>query len=382
MRIVFDCRSVFPGMGGIGRATAALARALPAALVGHELLLLVGARRSERPLVEAPNVREIPVDAAMIDPEFEQIRLPGLLAEVEADLYHGTCFSVPLARGHTKRVATVHDVVFRRRPDLVDDGLRRYLDRWTDVSCSVADAVVTVSEFSRREIADLYGRAESRIDVVSNAVDREFFSIERRHQGGRPTLLSVGALEAKKNVRALLAGFARLLEREPALPHELVLVGGQGGARFDLDTSLGALGPARERVRILGHVPESQLHELYATSAGFAYLSEYEGFGLPPLEAMAAGVPTLVSNLSCLPEVTGDGALAVNPHDPNAVAVALSRLLKDEELRRTLVKRGRKVAAWYSWEKSATALARVYERLITKPERAQPALKILVGGAR
>jgi hypothetical protein len=96
----------------------------------------------------------------MLDPIFEQTRLPGLLDELGADVYHGTCFAVPIARGRARwrRVATIHDVVFRRHPELVDDGLRGYLDRWTDVSCELADAVVTVSEFSRREIAALFDR--------------------------------------------------------------------------------------------------------------------------------------------------------------------------------------------------------------------------------
>lgn len=131
MRIVLDCRSVFPGMGGIGRSTACLARELPAALgPEHELVLLLGARRPAEPLAHGPNVCALPSEAAMIDPAFEQLRLPALLRELEADVYHGTCFAVPLAASAVARVATVHDVVFRRRPELVAGSLGEYLARW------------------------------------------------------------------------------------------------------------------------------------------------------------------------------------------------------------------------------------------------------------
>lgn len=360
MRIVLDCRSVFPGMGGIGRSTACLARELPAALgPEHELVLLLGARRPAEPLAHGPNVRALPSEAAMIDPAFEQLRLPALLRELEADVYHGTCFAVPLAASAVARVATVHDVVFRRRPELVAGSLGEYLARWTEVSCLIADAVVTVSEFSRGEIAALYGRPAGAIDVVPCAVEPRFFALPRR-PATAPFLLYVGALEAKKNVEPLLDGFAALLTRRPDLPHRLVLAGGQGGQPFDLARALAGRPEVAPRVDALGHVPEARLLELYASAAAFCYLSEYEGFGLPPLEAMAAGLPTLVSDRTSLPEVTAGGALVVDPADPAAVADALEQLLCDEALRAELATRGRAAAGRFRWSESARALATVY----------------------
>lgn len=209
MRVVLDCRSVYPGMGGIGRCAAALARELPLAAPEDEFVLLAGSRAPDRPLASAPNAKEVRVDAAMLDPLFEQVRLPGLLEEVEADIYHGTCFSVPISCGRAKRVATVHDVVFRRRPELVPDGLRSYLDRWTGVSCELADEVLTVSEFSKSEIRAVYGAEAS---VISNGIDERFFTIERRPPDGPPFVLYVGALEPKKNVARLIDAFARVPE--------------------------------------------------------------------------------------------------------------------------------------------------------------------------
>lgn len=376
MKIAVDCRSVFPGMGGIGRATAALARALPACLADHELVLLMGARRPEEPLSRAPNVREVTTDAAMIDPEFEQLSHPEVLRELGVDLYHNPCFSIPLAASKVKRIATVHDVVFRRRPELVDPGLRAYLDRWTNVSCAVADAVVTVSEFSKREIRELYSCDSGRIHVVPNAVDEEFFKIGRRAMPGNPYVLYVGALEAKKNVVPLLKGFARLLELEPTLPHDLVLIGGTGGAAFDLEPHVANVPAFKGRIHALGHLPEHRLHLHYAGADAFVYLSEYEGFGLPPLEAMAVGVPTVVSNKSSLPEVTNGAAIAVDPHNPGSVAKALRSVLRDVRVSGDLVRRGFLAARRFSWPESAQALADLYREVARTSS-----FKLLVGGA-
>jgi glycosyltransferase involved in cell wall biosynthesis len=354
MRIVLDCRSVFSGMGGIGRATAGLAPALARAVAPHEILLLRGARDTQLPIAAGPNVRDVPANAAMIDPLFEQVTLPGLLDELEADVYHGTCFSVPIGV-RAARVATVHDVVFRQRPELVEPGLRAYLDRWTEVSCEVAEAVVTDSEFSRREIASAYGRLA---DVVPIAVDERFFAAPRLIARD-PFVLYVGSFEPKKNVRELLTAFARLVSRRLDLRHALVLA---GSGPLDVAAIARELGIG-ERVHVAGHVPDDELVKLYSAADGFAYLSEYEGFGLPPLEAMAAGTPALVSDRTSLPEVTGGGALVVDPHDPESVAKALERLLTDRELRSELRTTGREAARRFSWEASARALAGIYERV-------------------
>jgi glycosyltransferase involved in cell wall biosynthesis len=364
MRVVFDCRSVFPGMGGIGRSAAALARELPRAAPRDEFLLLTGARAPATPLASAPNAREVPVEAAMIDPLFEQVRLPALLEELEADLYHNPCFTVPIARGRARRVATVHDVVFRRHPELVESGLRAYLDRWTDVACDLADAVVTVSEVSRREIEVLYGRPASRIDVVPNAVSDEFFAVERRRLPGPPMILYVGALEAKKNVEALVRAYAALVRTSPALPHHLVLAGAPGPAPIDLAPIVASEPAITGRVHVLGHVPDDHLRALYGGADLFCYLSEYEGFGLPPLEAMAAGVPTIVANRSSLPEVAAGEALLVEPHDPDAVAHAMRRVLSDRLLADDLAERGRARARSFSWQASARQLAAIYSRVV------------------
>lgn len=182
MKCLVDGRSVYPGKGGIGGSTLSLLQHLPRALgPDDELAVLCDSRAQPTSLVPSsphtgPRVTDVPVENAMIDPAFEQLRLPALLDELGVDLVHGPCFMTPVAASRVARVATVHDVVFRRHPELVDSGLAAYLDRNTHLSCALADAVVTVSEFSRRELVSLYGATrpglglglelEDRIEVV------------------------------------------------------------------------------------------------------------------------------------------------------------------------------------------------------------------------
>jgi glycosyltransferase involved in cell wall biosynthesis len=382
VKVVLDCRSVFPGMGGIGRSTAALARHLPAAMPGDELLLLVGDRAFDQPLADVEHVQ---VDAPMIDPRFEQVRLPSLLADLGADVYHGTCFAVPIVGAGVARVATVHDVVFKRHPELVAPGLRDYLDRWTHVSCELADAVVTPSHFSRRELQALYRCPPGKLDVVPNAVDAAFLGVRRQPPRGAPFVLYVGSLEPKKNVDVLIDAFDRALRLDPDLPHQLVLVGGRGGADLDLAPLLERATAARGRIHVLGHVSDAALLELYGAADLFCYLSKYEGFGLPPLEAMAAGVPCIVSDRAALPEVVKNDALTIDPDDVDSVAGAIRSLLRDGARAEAYSQRGRSRARQFSWERSARQLANVYRKALRRFSEAdaiedeQPTLRVLRG---
>lgn len=382
MRVVLDCRSVFEGMGGIGRATAALARALPDALdAGDELVLLTGARPPAEPLPEGPRVERVPTQAAMLDQVFEQLHLPGLLRELGADLVHMTCFATSIPAHEVARVATVHDVVFRRHPELVEPGLRSYLDHWTGVSCRLAEAVVTVSRFSAREISECYGTPTGRVHVVPNGVDPRFLRIERR-PAAPPFLLHVGALERKKGVPHLLRAFRLLLERAPELPHRLVLAGGAGGQTFDLERALrDEAGPARERVVALGRVDEARLDGLYSAADVLVHLSAYEGFGLTVLEAMAAGTPVVVAARGALPEVAGEAALQVDPDDPEQVAATLAALLQDPARRAALAEQGQAHARGFGWDAAALRLVEVYRLALERHRaRGERRLRVLRGG--
>ena len=338
MRIVIDCRCVFAGCGGIGRYARSLVPAVAAVNDRDEFVVLRSEARANGPLVERPNVREWRVPAAMLAWDWEQLQLPELLADVGAELYHNPTFSLPVVRA-CRQVATVHDVVFRDRPELVRAGLRAYLDRASQAAALAADRLITVSDYSRERICAVYDVPAEAVDVTPEAAGPEF----RPRYGGAlesefrtrfgidgPYLLYVGSLEPKKNIDRLLAAFAAV-KRRTDLPHLLVLAGGGGGMDYDAREAAEAF-EAAEWTVITGYLPDHSLPFVYGAADVFIYPSLYEGFGLPPLEAMACGTPVIVADATSLPEVVGDAGLLVDPGDEAALAAAIERLLGDEAL--------------------------------------------------
>jgi alpha-1,3-rhamnosyl/mannosyltransferase len=214
-----------------------------------------------------------------------------------------------------------------------------------------AAALPCISETTRADLVRLFPYAASKASVIPLAADPGFGApvATPGHPAleGKPYVLAVGTLEPRKNLERLLAAWSSLDETARA-GHVLALVGPVG---WD---SAPILAAARDRgAQLLGRVSEDELRALYAGASAFAYPSLYEGFGLPVLEAMAAGAPVVTSNVSSLPEVAGDAALLVDPHDAGAIGAALARLLGDRALAEDLRARGRVQAATYSWERTA-----------------------------
>ena len=363
MNVVFDARCVFRGKGGIGRYARGLLEALAQIDSDHDMTVLL-------PGVAPPDDVELParfaqrvVPAVMIDQAWEQFQLPSLLGWLGSDVYFNPCFAAPVL-ADCPRVATVHDVVFERHPELVEPRLRTYLQRAARLAAGHAERIVTVSSFSRDEICDVYGLARERVHVIHNGIDARFhpmrLSEEQARQirtqlhlpGEAPFLAYVGAIEPKKNIENLLRAYGQAHRR---IPHRLVLAGGQGGKRWSPERLIRELG-LEDSVRLVGYVPDEMVVELMCLSDGFVYPSLYEGFGLPPLEAMACGKPTLVSNVSSLPEVVGEGALTVDPHDVGALADGIERIATDVELREQLSQQGQQRANQFTWPCAAARL--------------------------
>lgn len=356
MRIAFDLRCVFKGMGGIGHYAASLLAEF--ALHGRDPEWVGYFTHLRAPddlrFPERFVARRFP--CGMIDAGFQQHVLPSLLAEDGIDLYFNPTFDVPAVRGDTKTVATIHDVVFRRHPELVEPRLRSYLDAATRRAVRSADGLITVSEFSRGEIAGLYGVNPARIQVIPNGVRPAPEATEART--GKH-FLYVGSIEPKKNIELLLQAFARL----PRTELRLVLAGGRGPGEYPVEERIRALG-LEDRVQAVGYVSTDHLEHLYANALAFVYPSRYEGFGLPPLEAMARGVPTIVARTSSLPEVVGEAAILVDPDGPDELAAALARLADSPCEREALAARGRERARRFSWAESARLHLEFFESLV------------------
>jgi glycosyltransferase involved in cell wall biosynthesis len=369
MRIVIDCRCVFDGCGGIGNYTRSLVQALGKVNSRDEVTLLHSSARPWHPILDQPNARSLPVPAAMLDGDWEQFELPVLLEELGAHLYHNPTFALPIV-SPCPLVTTIHDVVFHYRPDLVEPGLCRYLQQAAATASRVATRIITVSEYSRQSIASAYGIDPEAIDVIYEAADLQRFcrkyggaledEFRAKHRLRGPFVLYVGSLEPKKNIDRLLAAFGAIRD---SIPHQLVLAGGTGGMPYDVHEAISEL-RLEDRVTVTGFIPDALLPVAYNAADVFVYPSLYEGFGLPPLEAMACGVPTVVSTATSLPEVVGDAAVMVDPLDVDALAAALLRVTTDEKLRAELAIAGPARAAEFSWQRAALQTMQCYLKAI------------------
>ncbi|MBD0349330.1 MAG: glycosyltransferase family 4 protein [Thermoleophilia bacterium] len=229
-----------------------------------------------------------------------------------------------------------------------------------------ADHVIAVSQTTKRDLVRHLGVPEERITVVYEGVDHELFRPVVTRPLDEPYVLFVGSEQPRKNLPRLLRAFAAVKRDRRLADLKLVKVGrASGGERGFRRRTLAAVRElALERdVVFTGLVPDEDLPAWYSAAECLALPSFYEGFGFPPLEAMACGCPVVVSSAGALPEIAGDAALVVDPHDPAALADALRQVLLDPELRRELARRGRQRAAHFSWQRAAEQTIAVYERL-------------------
>jgi glycosyltransferase involved in cell wall biosynthesis len=367
LRVGLDARMNAYRRGGIPAYTQQLLTAL-AALSPEADLLALEHRRQRRPVVAAPNVRR----ATLYTPShhrLEQWTLPLEVLPLRLDVLHCPDFVAPRRRP-CAAVVTVHDLAFLHFPGILDRQAQRY---YSQVRASVwhADAVIAVSEATRRDISHLLDLPPERIDVVYEAA-APLFGPLALPPGATRTIngialaagsfaLFVSTLEPRKNLPTLLHALHRCAERRPGTPYQLVLAGGRGWNDGEIFAAIRDL-RLYERVTLLGGVGLDDLHWLYNACRLYVNPSRYEGFGLPALEALACAAPTLVSDTSSLPEVVGEAALRVPPLDVAAWAEALTRLWHDADLRADLARRGPPQAALFSWERAARETLAIYRR--------------------
>lgn len=290
------------------------------------------------------------------------------------DLLHATDFVLPPTWAR-RTVLTVHDLAFLFFPQAAMPGLQRYLNVVVPRSVRRADHIIADSAHTARDLREQWQVLDERISVVQGAVDHARFHpraadgenarVRARYAlGDAPYILTVSRLEPRKNHLRLVEAFA-LARREGAIPQRLVIGGGKGWLYEQTFARVQELGLA-DAVTFTGFVDEVDLPALYRGADLFAYPSLYEGFGLPVIEALAAGTPVLTGDNSCLPEAGGPGALYVNAQDVRAIADGLLRLATDAPLRATLRTAGLAHAAHFTWERSAQQLLTAYRTTLTQ----------------
>lgn len=300
---------------------------------------------------------------------WEQLVLPGLLRRSGVEVLHAMAFVIPLM-ARCPSVVTIYDLSFLRYPHAFRPFNRWYLKCFTPVSARRARRVIAISESTRQDVIRHLHVAPECVDVIHCGVDPSFHPLpaseverfRRERQLSDPFILFVGTLEPRKNVELILRAYARWRARDAQAPR-LVIAGAKGwyfetifrtAARLGLDDS----------VLFPGYISAEDLPLWYNAAGLFVYPSLFEGFGLPVLEAMACGTPVICSNVSSLPEVSGDAAVLVAPDDEVGLAEAMRTVWENPALRQTMIERGLARAREYTWARAATQTVQTYQRAL------------------
>jgi glycosyltransferase involved in cell wall biosynthesis len=277
------------------------------------------------------------------------------------DIVHATNFVAPPARAPV--VLTVHDLVFVRHPDLCRAETVRYYEPFVPTAIERGATVHVVSDFVGQEVREVYGIAPER-------VVRVYFGITARPGGdaaaGRRLaaadryIVALGTIEPRKNLPRLVHAFDLVASRDPDI--HLVVAGPDGWGVEEFDSACSAA-RASDRIARVGYISDVERWDLLSGATLLAYPSLYEGFGHPPLEAMACGIPVVASAAASLPEVLGNAAVFVDPMDVDDIAAGLERVLSDVELRAKLVDLGREQVARYTWPSAIDEMVALYRRL-------------------
>lgn len=296
---------------------------------------------------------------------WEQLVQPFEILRRKPDLLHGLAFVLPVATT-TPGIITIFDLSFFHVPETFNRVNRLYLQTMSRVSAKRAVHICAIAEHGRQDIVKILGVTPDKVSVVYPGLDPRFATpptaseiAEFRQRKGLPDryVLFQGTLEPRKNVPMLVRAYAEARKQVPDV--HLVLAGGKGWGFDEIFAEVERLG-LQTHVHFPGFVPSEEQRLWYAAAELFVYPSRYEGFGLPPLEAMASGTPVITSNAASLSEVVGDAGTMIDPNDEAALTAAMMTLLRDPALRAERQHLGLRQAATFRWETSACTQAEVY----------------------
>lgn len=365
MRIGYEITAVGTQPSGVGTYALQLLMGMAEVAAGHEYLLLSNRPHHRGSLAALPPLHDMarPFPSRML---WMQLVLPAQLGAARPDICHYPNSIGPL-RCPTPYVVTIHDMTLSTMP--CHHPLRKQLlvRPLIPLVARRAARVITVSGQARDDIVRMLRIPPERVAVIPEAAapifrpapERERARVRAAYGLRGPYVLYIGTLEPRKNLVRLIRAWHSLRRRNGA-PHQLVIAGAPGWQYRPIYEEARALGCADE-VRFTGYLPRADLPALYSAADAFAFPSLAEGFGLPVVEAMACGTPTLISDTPALREVAGDAAVRVDPRSVESIAQGLERLLTDEPLRAELRAAGLARAASFSWRRAARETLAVYE---------------------
>ncbi|ACL24287.1 glycosyltransferase family 4 protein [Chloroflexus aggregans] len=372
LRIGFDARYARDHFPGIGRYITALLPALSRHCRSHHLFVFTNADQS-LPSLPADVVELVPVRSGPFALS-QQIELPLIARRLRLDVFHSPYLVKPYLLP-CPSVVTIYDVVPLRYPQTLSPRGRRFYRVSLRLAAQSARKLITISSVSRDDLAFHLRIPRQQIAVtplaaaplfVPQPVD-EITEVRLRYGLPRHYVLYVGSNKPHKNIDRLLRSWQRVL---PALPEQyantILVIAGKFDPRYPLPTALAAEHGVADQVKVLPNVADTDLPALYSGALLFVFPSSYEGFGLPPLEAMSCGTPVVCAYAGSLPEVVDDAALTVDPHNMHDIAEGILRVLRSPALRDVLRSRGLRQAARFSWQATAQATLAVYEEAVQR----------------
>jgi alpha-1,3-rhamnosyl/mannosyltransferase len=368
-RYVLDARTATDHFPGVGRYVFNLAQAMASLLNQAEVLILLRDPTQSSPWsltgLVGPQVEVVDVPCSPFSLR-QQWVLPRLLQRLQANLYHSPYYLMPYWPG-PRAVVTIHDLIPLLYPDYFTANQRLMFKLTVRLAVSTATKVIAVSKATTCDLKRYLGLAEGRVVTIFEAADPVFApasasaraALRQRLDLPDKYVLYLGSNKPHKNLVRLVEAWAQI-QPQP-LP---LVVAGVWDARYPQARQQAEALQLGEAIRFLGPVAEVDLPALYSSATAFVFPSEYEGFGLPVLEAMACGLPTACANTSSLAEVAGDAALTFDPYNVPMIAHTLKHLLADADLCAALWERGLRQAAQFSWSWAAQKTLDIYRQLV------------------
>jgi glycosyltransferase involved in cell wall biosynthesis len=371
MRIGLDGYPLSEPRTGVGHYTLELARALALAYPSDQFEL-VSPKPFDGSVTEGESISNLDfvrAKSSSIRGHWWSVGLPLHARRASFDVFHGTNFELPLWRGR-RTVLTVHDLSALVYPELHQPRLARRARRRLPLAARLAGAIITPTEAVKLEVCAQFHLKPEKVTAVHEAPRTSFRPLppgetaETRKRLGVEDdfLLFVGTLEPRKNLLTLLKALDQVL-RHTSLRPQLVVAGGKGWLMDETFSFINTAG-INERLCLTGYLKDDDLRALYSSCKAFVYPSLYEGFGLPPLEAMACGAPVIASRIPTLQETLGDAAVLIEPVDVDGLAKSIIEIFENDERRQAMISAGPEHAAKFSWAKAAQQTYEVYERVL------------------
>ncbi len=305
---------------------------------------------------------------------WEEIDIPNILNDTGIDVYLVPQNGIGLPKEkNCPFIITLHDVIPYRMPETVGPQYLNIYSKEIPEIIPMTDAIITVSNYSKEDIAKSLNYPLDKIFVTPLAAEDIYFPrnrsicrdfVRKKYGIGDKFILYVGGFSPRKNIKGLIEAFS-IIKDKLKEPYKLVILGKKGRSYYDYRDTAYNLG-LKDDVIFTGYVPVDELPLFYNAAHMFCYPSFYEGFGLPPLEAMACGTPTIASNVTSIPEVLGDDAVYINPQDINDISEKLLTLIEDKDFHLQMSFKGLRRSSMYSWKRTAVETIQILTKLATK----------------